>query len=368
MVNIRLAMIGKRPKLTFPRLAARRQPEAVAPARGLFQRRRASPCPARSISARRSAPVNEIAGPALIQEHGTTTVLFERDTCTVAPSGELIITVGGACNDQTTARSRHARSDPQRAARGRQRDGDRPAAHLLQHDDLRGARLLHRAHQHRGRADLPERRRRLALRRRPRRHHHRRHEALRQGRLRAGRRHHHQSSGGRRPAPQQRRHLHALLLQGRAADVRHGARALDRRRRHEHRLRRRPDRGRSLARGAAARPAQDLRGRQARRDALSRAQGQHPLSGILARRHEIADGGLPAGRAAHGRAVRQIRPRHHPRGDRADLRRDRDQVPQRGVASSPTASTRRAPRSTRTASSAASRCPSTPRSPSTRAR
>ena len=27
---------------------------------------------------------------------GTTTVLFERDTCEVAPSGELMITVGGA--------------------------------------------------------------------------------------------------------------------------------------------------------------------------------------------------------------------------------------------------------------------------------
>ena len=35
-------------------------------------------------------------GPALIQEHGTTTVLFENDACRVAPSGELIITVGGA--------------------------------------------------------------------------------------------------------------------------------------------------------------------------------------------------------------------------------------------------------------------------------
>jgi hypothetical protein len=37
-----------------------------------------------------------IAGPALIQEHGTTTVLFERDACVAAPSGELIIDVGGA--------------------------------------------------------------------------------------------------------------------------------------------------------------------------------------------------------------------------------------------------------------------------------
>ena len=51
-------------------------------------------------------------------------------------------------------------------------------------------------------------------------------------RLQAGRRHHHQPPGGGRPAPQQHRHLHALLLQGRAADVPDGARALDRRRRH----------------------------------------------------------------------------------------------------------------------------------------
>jgi N-methylhydantoinase A len=37
-----------------------------------------------------------IKGPALIEEHGTTTVLFERDNCTVARSGELLIEVGGA--------------------------------------------------------------------------------------------------------------------------------------------------------------------------------------------------------------------------------------------------------------------------------
>ncbi len=51
---------------------------------------------------------------------------------------------------------------------------------------------------------------------------------------------------------------------------------------------------------------------------------------ILARRHEIADGRLPAGGAAHGRAVREIRPRHHPRRHRPHLRRDRKEVPQRG--------------------------------------
>ena len=36
-----------------------------------------------------------IAGPAIVQEHGTTTVLFAGDRCMVVPSGELIIEVGG---------------------------------------------------------------------------------------------------------------------------------------------------------------------------------------------------------------------------------------------------------------------------------
>jgi len=36
-----------------------------------------------------------IDGPAIVQEHGTTTVLFAGDRCSVAPSGELIIEVGG---------------------------------------------------------------------------------------------------------------------------------------------------------------------------------------------------------------------------------------------------------------------------------
>jgi N-methylhydantoinase A len=95
MVNIRLAMIGKRPKLSFPRLSA------AGGAKPLHQRevyfsdaRKPVPCPVYQRAALGADA--RIAGPALIQEHGTTTVLFERDSCVVAPSGELIITVGGA--------------------------------------------------------------------------------------------------------------------------------------------------------------------------------------------------------------------------------------------------------------------------------
>ena len=37
----------------------------------------------------------DFVGPALVQEHGTTTVLFAGDRCRMAESGELIIAIGG---------------------------------------------------------------------------------------------------------------------------------------------------------------------------------------------------------------------------------------------------------------------------------
>ncbi len=95
MVNIRLAAVGKRPKLRFPKLAKRgaaklsRRREVY-----LTDPRKAVSCPIYQRSELGAGA--RIKGPALIEEHGTTTVLFEKDRCTVAPSGELIIDVGGA--------------------------------------------------------------------------------------------------------------------------------------------------------------------------------------------------------------------------------------------------------------------------------
>jgi N-methylhydantoinase A len=95
MVNIRLAMIGKRAKLIFPPVPAT---ASATPARQrevyFTDARKPLSCPVYQREALGAG--NRIAGPALIQEHGTTTVLFERDACMVAPSGELLITVGGA--------------------------------------------------------------------------------------------------------------------------------------------------------------------------------------------------------------------------------------------------------------------------------
>jgi N-methylhydantoinase A len=95
MVNIRLALVGKRSQLSFPQLAAA---AAAKPShhRPVYFSDMSKPvdCPIYQRSALTAGA--QISGPALIEEHGTTTALFERDRCTMAPSGELIITVGGA--------------------------------------------------------------------------------------------------------------------------------------------------------------------------------------------------------------------------------------------------------------------------------
>ncbi|HYS74674.1 MAG TPA: hydantoinase/oxoprolinase family protein, partial [Burkholderiales bacterium] len=95
IVNIRLAAIGKRPKMKFPRVAARRKP---APSRKveayLGGAGRAVSCP---VHRRDQLGAGErITGPALVREHGTTTVLFKGDVCSVAKTGELVISVRGA--------------------------------------------------------------------------------------------------------------------------------------------------------------------------------------------------------------------------------------------------------------------------------
>jgi N-methylhydantoinase A len=94
MVNIRLAAVGQRTKLAFPTV----DPGAVAtPAAEREAWFASAEAPVRCPLYRREAlgAGAEIVGPALIQEHGTTTVLFAGDRCRVAPSGELIIQVGG---------------------------------------------------------------------------------------------------------------------------------------------------------------------------------------------------------------------------------------------------------------------------------
>ncbi len=95
MVNMRLALVGKRTQLTFPTLGEGGAPKPRQ-TRDVYFTDPEKPvaCP---IYDRTDLGAGcRIAGPALIQEHGTTTVLFAGDTLEVAPSGEMIITVRGA--------------------------------------------------------------------------------------------------------------------------------------------------------------------------------------------------------------------------------------------------------------------------------
>jgi N-methylhydantoinase A len=95
VVNIRVAAVGKRAALAFPEVAEKGPPK---PARTrpvyLDDVRTPAVCP---VYERESLGAGAtFSGPAIVQEHGTTTVMFPGDRCTVAPTGELVITVGGA--------------------------------------------------------------------------------------------------------------------------------------------------------------------------------------------------------------------------------------------------------------------------------
>ncbi len=95
MVNIRLGAMGKRPKLTFPSVGVT---GAATPSceRSAYFSSASKPVTAMVYRRDHLGAGARVAGPALIQEHGTTTVLFENDACQVAASGELIVDVGDA--------------------------------------------------------------------------------------------------------------------------------------------------------------------------------------------------------------------------------------------------------------------------------
>ena len=93
VVNIRVAAIGKRAPLAFPKLAETGPPRPA----------RTRPVYLDDVTAPVVCPVYERAalgagaafnGPAIVQEHGTTTVMFAGDRCSVAVTGELVIEVG----------------------------------------------------------------------------------------------------------------------------------------------------------------------------------------------------------------------------------------------------------------------------------
>ena len=93
MVNIRLSARGIRQKMQMPAVASGSTPKPRTIRKVCFESaERFDDCP---VYARDSLPAGaEIKGPALIEEYGSTTVLFASDTATIAKTGEIVIQVG----------------------------------------------------------------------------------------------------------------------------------------------------------------------------------------------------------------------------------------------------------------------------------
>jgi N-methylhydantoinase A len=94
VVNLRLAAIGKRPRLNFPKHTATGNATPVRTQMvTLHDIKTPQPCP---VFERASLGAGmTITGPAIVQETATTTLLWPGDLCRVAETGELIIQVAG---------------------------------------------------------------------------------------------------------------------------------------------------------------------------------------------------------------------------------------------------------------------------------
>jgi N-methylhydantoinase A len=93
LVNVRLTAVGKRPKIEFPPVRADLD-EACIGTRPIYLDDSRTPVDCAVYRRERIQPGILIKGPCVIEEYGTTTVLFAADSLTVAGTGELIIKVG----------------------------------------------------------------------------------------------------------------------------------------------------------------------------------------------------------------------------------------------------------------------------------
>jgi N-methylhydantoinase A len=94
IVNLRLTATGRRPRAQLPMIGASSE-TALIGERAIIYHDAAKPVPAPVYERDRLSAGATVMGPATIVEYASTTVLFEGDALTVAPSGELIIQIGG---------------------------------------------------------------------------------------------------------------------------------------------------------------------------------------------------------------------------------------------------------------------------------
>jgi N-methylhydantoinase A len=95
IVNIRLTATGKRERSRFPELPPATTDALIAHRHVIFDDSlEGIECPI--YDRERLGPGARVSGPAVIQEYASTTVLFPGDAMQVAPSGEMIVTIGAA--------------------------------------------------------------------------------------------------------------------------------------------------------------------------------------------------------------------------------------------------------------------------------
>jgi N-methylhydantoinase A len=92
VVNVRLTALGRRERPSFPALSASGQDALIARRDVVFddpERPLSCPIYDRDLL----APGQEVAGPAVVWEYASTTLLFPGDRLTMAPTGEMIIEI-----------------------------------------------------------------------------------------------------------------------------------------------------------------------------------------------------------------------------------------------------------------------------------
>jgi N-methylhydantoinase A len=95
VVNVRVTARGMREKLRMPAVASKGKAAPTGSRKVCLERAdRFVEC---AVYSRPALPAGaKIDGPALIEEYGSTTVMFEGDHATVSETGEIIVRVGGA--------------------------------------------------------------------------------------------------------------------------------------------------------------------------------------------------------------------------------------------------------------------------------
>jgi N-methylhydantoinase A len=93
IVNYRLVVIGKRPELALPVVTDAATGTATS-RRPVYFRETSAPIDCTVHFRHSLKPGDQFEGPALVQEYASTTVLYSGDVCTVAATGELVISIG----------------------------------------------------------------------------------------------------------------------------------------------------------------------------------------------------------------------------------------------------------------------------------